>query len=159
LWAGASGRGESTAETLAVAARIAGPIRSDLIEPLRALRRKLRLNPDPDIQQLRQGIKSLELAAEKLVQDRLGRIPLGASSDADPGARISDAHAKLALYFGSEIAGSAEAAVIRKALDLFVRNERLYRSPRRGFGREEGSPQRRTPPVSRPNRSRTRPSV
>ena len=123
------------------------------------MRRKLRLNPDPDIQQLRQGIKSLELAAEKLVQDRLGRIPLDAGADADPGARIGDAHVNLALYFGSEIAGSAEAAVIRKALDVFVRNERLYRSPRRGFGREEGSPQRRTPPVSRPNRSRTRPSV
>jgi uncharacterized protein (TIGR02444 family) len=159
LWAGASGGGELTAETLAVAARIARPIRSDLIEPLRALRRKLRLNPDPDIQQLRQGIKSLELAAEKLVQDRLGRIPLSAGADADPGARIGDAHANLALYFGSEIAGSAEAGVIRKALDEFVRNERVYRSPRRGLGREEGSPQRRTPPVSRSNRSRTRPSV
>jgi uncharacterized protein (TIGR02444 family) len=159
LWAGASGRGELTAETLAVAARIAGPIRSDLIEPLRALRRKLRLNPDPDIQRLRQGIKSLELAAEKLVQDRLGRIPLGAGADADPGARIGDAYANLAFYFGSEIPGSAEAAVIRKALGVFVRNERLYRSPRRGFGREEGSPQRRTVPVSRPKRSRTRPKV
>src|SRR5437868_5061420 len=73
--------------------------------------------------------------------------------------RIADAHADLALYLGSENAGSAEAAVIREALDAFVREERPYRSPRPGLARREGSPQRRTVPVSRPKRSRTRPKV
>src|SRR5438105_6212836 len=90
LWVGASGRGKLTAEALAAAARVATPIRSGLIEPLRALRRNLKSDPDREIQQLREGIKSLELAAEKLVHDRLGAILLGAGAqeDNDPGARI-----------------------------------------------------------------------
>ena len=161
LWVGASGRGRLTAEALAAAARIASPIRSDLIEPLRALRSKLRSDPDEGVGRLREGIKSLELAAEKLVQDRLGCISLvaGAGSDADPGARIAGARWNLALYLGSEISGRVEAAVIREALDAFLRDEQVYRSPRLGLARREGSPQRRTVPVSRPKRSRTRPSV
>jgi uncharacterized protein (TIGR02444 family) len=121
LWVGASGRGRLTAEALAIAARLAGPIRSDLIEPLRALRRKLRSDPDQDVQRLREGIKSLELAAEKLVQNRLGRILPTPGADANPGARIAEAHANLALYLGSGIARSAEAAAIRVALDAFAR--------------------------------------
>src|SRR6516162_9111146 len=70
LWLGVSGRGRLTKKELATAARIARPIAADIVGPLRGLRRKLRSDPDADVQRLREGIKALELAAEKIVQSR-----------------------------------------------------------------------------------------
>src|SRR4249920_2076160 len=72
LWLGVSGR-NLTKEELAIADRIARSIKANIVEPLRALRRKLRADPDLDIQHLREGIKALELTAEKAIQVRLGR--------------------------------------------------------------------------------------
>ena len=71
LWLGVSGR-SLTKEELAITDQIAQPIRAHIVEPLRALRRKLRADPDADIQGLREGIKALELDAEKVIQIRLG---------------------------------------------------------------------------------------
>ena len=121
LWLGVSGRSRLTNEELEIADRIARPIRRDIVEPLRALRRRLKSDPDADIQRLREGIKALELAAEKVIQDRLGRTVRPAVGDTDPAARAAAACANLALYLGPKLARSSEAATIGKALEVFLR--------------------------------------
>ena len=121
LWLGVSGRSRLTKEELATAGRIARPIGADIVEPLRALRRKLSSDPDVDVRRLREGIKALELAAEKVVQDRLGRAVRPAIGDSDSAARAAAAYANLALYLGPEITGSAEATTIAEALEVFLR--------------------------------------
>jgi uncharacterized protein (TIGR02444 family) len=116
VWSGLSGRNRFTAAELAAADRAAGPIRRELVAPLRALRRKLRSNPDADIQQLREEIKGLELAAERILQSRLARIAGAPCGENDPASRLAAAEANLALYLGPAAAGTAEAAIIRDAL-------------------------------------------
>ena len=74
LWLGISGRGALDGDALAAAERVAGTLRSEIVEPLRRLRRKLRHHPDGDVQRLREGVKVLEIAGEKLVQERLARL-------------------------------------------------------------------------------------
>ena len=119
LWLGVSGRGRLTSDGIECADRIVRPIRAEIVEPLRELRRKLRADPDTEIQRLREGVKALELAAERIVQRRLARIA-GAPSDADPASRFAAAYANLALYLGSEMVGSPEAATIGEALEAFL---------------------------------------
>ena len=121
LWLAVSGRSPLTKEELAIAGRIARSVSADIVGPLRALRRKLGSDPDPDVQRLREGIKALELAAEKVIQDRLGRTARPAFGDIDPAARAAAAHANLALYLGPEMTCSAEATTIGEALELFLR--------------------------------------
>jgi len=121
LWSGLSGRNRFTAAELAAAEGAAGPIKGDLVEPLRALRRRLRSNPDGDIRRLREEIKRLELAAERMVQNRLARIAGTPGGENDPASRFAAAEANLALYLGPEAAGSAEAAIIRDALRTWAR--------------------------------------
>jgi len=120
LWLGVSGRGRLTKEELAIATRIVRPIGADIVEPLRELRRKLRSDPDADVQRLREGIKALELAAEKIVQNRLARIA-GPAGRADLVQRAAAAHANLALYLGRKMTGSSEAATIGTALEVLLR--------------------------------------
>ena len=121
LWLGVSGRSRLSKEELAIASRIARPIGADIVEPLRMLRRKLSSDPDADVQRLREGVKALELAAEKVIQDRLGRTARPAFGDTDPAARAAAAYANLALYLGPEMARSAEATTICEALEVFLR--------------------------------------
>ena len=120
LWLGVFGR-SLTKEELAIADQIARPIRADIVEPLRALRRKLRADPDADVQRLRDGIKTLELTAEKVIQVRLGRSARYGNSGADPAVGVAAARANLALYLGPEIACSWEAVAIGEALEAFLR--------------------------------------
>jgi uncharacterized protein (TIGR02444 family) len=121
LWHGVSGRGRLGSDGLRAAERAACTIRADVVEPLRALRRNLRQHPDTDVQHLREGVKALELAAEKLVQSRFARFagPCDASRSRD--ARLDAAYDNFALYLGPERVGSAEAATIRQALEAFTR--------------------------------------
>ena len=71
LWHGLSGRGRLDDERLAVADQAVRAIQTEIVTPLRALRRRLRTDPDADIQHLREAIKALELDAEKIAQARL----------------------------------------------------------------------------------------
>ena len=121
LWLGVSGRSPLSKEELAIAGRIARPISADIVKPLRALRRKLSSDPDADVQRLRERIKTLELAAEKVIQDRLGRRARPAFGDTDPAARAAAAYANLTLYLGPEMTCSAEATTIGEALEGFLR--------------------------------------
>ena len=120
LWLGVSGRSPLTKEELAIAGRIVRPISADIVEPLRALRLKLSSDPDADVQRLREGIKALELAAEKVVQDRLGRTVGPVFGDTDPTVCTAAAYANLALYLGPEMTCSVEATTIAEALEVFL---------------------------------------
>jgi uncharacterized protein (TIGR02444 family) len=120
LWVGVAGGTRLTKEQLARADQIARPIRTNIVEPLRALRRKLKAERDSDVQSLRMGIEAIELEAEKVIQVRLCRSARSAGSSADPAARAAAAHANLALYLSPGMTRSPEAAAIREALDAFV---------------------------------------
>jgi uncharacterized protein (TIGR02444 family) len=122
LWLGISGRRAFDGDLLAAAVGAAGTLRSEIVEPLRGLRRKLRHHPDGDVQRLREGVKALELAGEKLIQARLAQLAgCGCATRSAEGCRAA-AHANLALYLGSEAARSGEAAAILEAVDAFARD-------------------------------------
>jgi len=122
LWFGISGRGALDGDALMAAQRVAGALRSEFVEPLRSLRLKLRHHPDSDVQSLREGVKALELAGEKLVQERLARLAGTACVKPRPKGCRAAAHANLALYLGGEAIGTRDAAVIEQALDAFARD-------------------------------------
>jgi uncharacterized protein (TIGR02444 family) len=122
LWLGISGRGTLGGDALAAAERVAATLRNEIVEPLRRLRRKLRHHPDGDVQRLREGVKALEIAGEKLVQERLARLAgSGCAKPCAEGWRAA-AHANLALYLGGEGICSKEAEVIEEALDAFAQD-------------------------------------
>ena len=113
LWAGAvRGIRLDTAALAAAEAAIAG-LRRDTVEPLRALRRRLKADPDPDLRDLRRKILAVEFAAERRVQHRLAAMLDGI--DRTEPDRLAMAGANLALYLGAE-AQSSEAALLRGAL-------------------------------------------
>jgi len=118
LWHGVSVGGRLSDEELATAERIARPLRVEVVEPLRALRRKLRAHPDADAQRLREGIKVIELAAEKVIQSRLGGLARPVAGDS--GGRAAAAVANFRLYLGPELACSAPAAAVAQALEAFL---------------------------------------
>jgi uncharacterized protein (TIGR02444 family) len=118
LWLGISGRGRLDRAALAAAAQATQVIQKDIVEPLRMLRRRLKHHPEKDVQLLRDGVKALELAAEKGAQMRLARLA-GRSGDLAVEARLADARANLALYLGPEPARGGEAAIILEALASF----------------------------------------
>jgi uncharacterized protein (TIGR02444 family) len=122
LWLGISGRGALGGDALAAAKQVADTLRSEIVEPLRQLRRKLRHHPDREIQRLREGVKALELAGEKLVQERLARLAGSGCPKTCPGSRRAAARANLALYLGGEGVRSKEAGMIEEALDAFARD-------------------------------------
>jgi uncharacterized protein (TIGR02444 family) len=117
LWHGLSGRGPLDDERLAVAGQAVSPIQTEIAMPLRALRRRLRTALDADIQRLREAIKGLELDAEKIAQARLAGCAGPVAPDVDPVERLAAAEANLSLSLGADRAHSAEAGVIRRALE------------------------------------------
>jgi uncharacterized protein (TIGR02444 family) len=123
LWLGISGHRPLDGDVLAVAERAAATLRSEIVEPLRSLRRRLRHHPDGGVQHLREAVRALEIAGEKLVQERLARlVGSGCAKTCPEGWRVA-AHANLALYLGREGVRSKEAAVIEEALDAFARDQ------------------------------------
>jgi len=121
LWRGACGQGCLSHAQVMAAERSAGPVRAAIVLPLRALRRKLRSDRDADVQRLRERIKTLEIAAERIVQRRLARLAETPASDTTLTARVAAAQANLALVLGPKMPGAAEATRIREALDAFLR--------------------------------------
>jgi uncharacterized protein (TIGR02444 family) len=117
LWHGLSGRGRLDDESLAVADGAARAIQTEIVMPLRALRRRFRTDPDADIQGLREAIKALELHAEKIAQARLADCARPVAIDIDPVERLAAAGANLTLSLGADRAHGAEAGVIRRALE------------------------------------------
>jgi uncharacterized protein (TIGR02444 family) len=120
LWLGVSGRGRLSSDGLALADRAVCTIRAEIVEPLRALRRRLRHDPDADVQRLRESVKTLELGAEKLAQRRLAGVAGPSSGETSRADRLAAAHENFALYLGPQKVRCTEAVVIRKALEVFV---------------------------------------
>jgi uncharacterized protein (TIGR02444 family) len=89
----------------------------DITAPLRRLRRRLRSDPDPDIQDLRRRVLALELTAERRAQARLA-----ASIGPDwsgAGDRITATEANLRLILGPRDFASPEAIALRQAFAGF----------------------------------------
>lgn len=84
----------------------------DVVVPLRNLRRALKGDPDPDIQDLRKRVLTLELAAERRIQARLAATVAGR---AGKGSRIRLAEANLRLILGADFA-SREGDLLREML-------------------------------------------
>ena len=120
LWLGISGRGSLDGGLLAAAAQTAGRLGSEIVEPLRALRRKLHKHPDGDVQKFREAVKALELAGEKLIQQRLFRLCLPLQTSMPLADRITAARRNLAVYLGPEGVRSGEAAIILDAITAFA---------------------------------------
>jgi uncharacterized protein (TIGR02444 family) len=160
LWLGLSGRGRLDGARLATAEAAGRPLRTEIVVPLRRLRRRIEPHPEADFRRLRAAILALELEAERAVQERLagGAGPAGGPPDLP--ARRADAQANLQFYLGAEAAEQAEAAVVGRALARFSVTDQAARAhPLPPSGGHAGSPQRRTVPLSRPNKSRVRPRV
>jgi uncharacterized protein (TIGR02444 family) len=119
LWLGVSGRGRLDRQSLDAADQAVRAIRTEIVEPLRGLRRRLKSAPDADIQRLREAVKAVEIEAETTALCRLATAaaPPGGT---DPAARLAAAEANLALCLGPKVALAAEAAVIRETLKDFV---------------------------------------
>src|ERR1700751_4610379 len=66
LWFAISRRGKPEGTSLAAGEKVACSLRSESVEPMRRLRRKLRHHPAGDVQRLREGVKALEIGGEKL---------------------------------------------------------------------------------------------
>src|SRR3954453_14941246 len=64
LWVGAVRGVRLDSGALAAAEAAIGGLRGDVIEPLRAQRRRLKADPDPDLRELRRKVLGAELAAE-----------------------------------------------------------------------------------------------
>ena len=116
LWRGAVHRHCLDEAELREAEAAVALLHRDVVTPLRALRRRLKSSSEPDIQALRRRVAALELAAERQAQSRLAATISPARAENERGAA---AQANLALYLGTEIQ-SAEAAVLRQALDAFI---------------------------------------
>ena len=121
LWIGVSRSRRLSDAELKLADRTVAGVRTDVVQPLRALRRRLRHHADADVQRLREGVMALELAGEKLVQTRLARIAGPPGEAASKAARVGVAQDNLARYLGPERARGAEAAALRQAIAAFMR--------------------------------------
>jgi uncharacterized protein (TIGR02444 family) len=157
LWLGHSGRGRLDVGGLAAAERAVEKLRSEIVLPLRRLRRRVAADGEADLRRLRAAIAKLELAAERAVQRRLAAASGAARRAADGDARRADAHANFVRALGADAAASAEAGLVWRAFVEFADRAPPAHAPPPAGG--AGSPQRLTVPLSRPKRSRMRPKV
>jgi len=87
----------------------------DVVLPLRRLRRELKGDLNPDIQELRRRVLALEVVAERRVQARLAGTVTGRVGR---GSRAAAAGANLKLILGADFA-SREGDVLREAIAGF----------------------------------------
>jgi uncharacterized protein (TIGR02444 family) len=112
IWLGLSGRGRLDRPGMDEAERAIRSIEVEVIEPLRALRRRLKPAGDPDIQNLRESIKAIEIEAEEAAQTRLAALAASRCM-AERSDRLTDAEANLDRYLGAATAAGPQAAIIR----------------------------------------------
>ena len=120
IWLGLSGRGRLDERQVDAAARAVGPLELEVIEPLRAHRRRLKSVIDDDVQRLRESIKRLEMEAERVVLTRLAAVA-GAVLQADPEFCLADAEANLCFVVGSAGRMTGPAAIIGRELRRLAR--------------------------------------
>jgi uncharacterized protein (TIGR02444 family) len=115
LWVGASGRGRLTESDIGTLDGATASWRRTVIEPLRALRR--RVKHEAESAALYEALKNAELEAEHAVQNQLEALapPMAAPT----AGRIADALANLAACLRSPAAFET-AAPLRRALGEMV---------------------------------------
>jgi uncharacterized protein (TIGR02444 family) len=121
LWLGLSGRPRLAPCGIAAAEHRIATIRTEIAEPLRRVRRRLRGEPDADVQELRRRIAALEIDAERAGQFRLAALA-GTAAELSLPHRLAAAGANLAMYLGPAGAGSREAEILRQALAEFIQD-------------------------------------
>jgi uncharacterized protein (TIGR02444 family) len=115
VWLGAGGRGRLTPGGLAAAEAAIAAWRETMIAPVRALRRRAK-GEAPTVYE---ALKTAELEAEHVAQDRLERLAPPPTAKAIP---RDDAAANLALYLGPGPALEA-AAPLLEALGAMPRDD------------------------------------
>jgi uncharacterized protein (TIGR02444 family) len=120
LWSGAALSCRLAPADLARAQASAKVFR-DAVEPVRALRRKLKTEDSPDIREFRGQVAALELRAERGAQHRLAANFEHRSPQLPVADRLAAAAANLELYLGADLAGSAAARRLLDALAEFLR--------------------------------------
>lgn len=149
-----SGRGAVDARALAAADRTVEGWRLLVLQPLRQVRRHLKGSASAT--PTRRKILSAELVAEREAQRRLGALlgpPVARSTQersVDLGVALAAVARRARPKLGS--AGCKAIATIARACRAEIAQ------PRRRRVGPLASPQRRTRPASRPNRSSTRPT-
>ncbi len=116
-WTGVSGRGRLTPRDIARAEDVVAPWRRAVTEPVRSARRALKDADDEGARELYGAAKALELAAERVAQNRLAKLAPARAAVTDPAA---DAAANLTLYLGGSAAIDAAIpifAVLGPAVD------------------------------------------
>jgi len=114
LWLGMCHGGRLDVAALNRAKAAKAELDRDVVEPLRRLRRGLKRNSDPDIEDLRWRVLALEIIAERRVQARLAAA-VARRRNARTADRARLAEANLRLILGADFT-SAEAAVLRRAI-------------------------------------------
>lgn len=110
-WLGMSGRGRVDPAGLARAEAAVAPWRRLAIEPLRKARRSLSPAERKGVAALYDAAKAMELAAERLGQERLAA--LAPQPSAGPAAaRLADAAANLTLYLENPAAREAARPIL-----------------------------------------------
>jgi uncharacterized protein (TIGR02444 family) len=122
LWSGAVGRRRLGHADVAAAQSAIARLATDIVAPLRRLRRALKPAPDADFQELRQRVLGLEIAAERAVQRRLVATLTAWNVPVTVDDRGAAAAANLAACLGAEAAASPEAERLRAALAELTRS-------------------------------------
>jgi uncharacterized protein (TIGR02444 family) len=173
LWQGACGRRRLSHAELIAAERSAGPIRAAIVLPLRALATKAPIRsrcrypapPRADQDARNCGGKNYSAPPRAPRRDARQRHRPGSTRRCRTRrCRTGEPSARSWAKNGRRCRDDTDPTGPR-GVPARLRSNPLQSAPRRGFERSGGvpaiaaSPQRRTRPVSRPNRSRTRPSV
>lgn len=120
IWVGLSGRGRLDKRRADAAERAVTTLQREVIEPLRAHRRRLKSVIDDDVQRLRESIKELEVEAERVALTRLAALA-GPVLQAEPERCLPDAEANFHFVLGSAGRSTRTAALIRRELRRLAR--------------------------------------
>lgn len=114
LWLAICGGYRLDAAGLARARAAIAGLDQAVVAPLRRLRRELKAVPDPDIQEIRRRVLTLEITAERSVQARLAAM-LPRRRGGKPGDRAALAEANLRLILGGDYE-APEAEVLKQVI-------------------------------------------
>lgn len=113
LWLAVGRRRRLDALGLTRAREAVAKLDSGVVAPLRDLRRRLKSEPDLDVQALRQRLLAVELGAERRIQARLAATVSGRITG---GSRLALAEANLRLILGKDDYASPQRLALSAAL-------------------------------------------
>ena len=129
LWLAICRGSRLEAAALARARAASAKLNDGVVAPLRRLRRALKADSDPDIDNLRRRVLAVELAAERRVQARLA-ARVKTRPAARPADRTALAAANLRLILGDDFAGAEAAAICAAVAEVSSSASPRRREPR-----------------------------